>query len=355
MAFQLADLFVNFTTAGVEKVKAGIDSVKQGISAATAEISKLGILGSISLGGLVSAGIAMSGTGQILAYQMERLARTVAGLFAPEIDKAIELIGRLADWLNNLSDAKRAMIAQVVMGAVAFGAMNRLIPALVSGIYTVVAGVKALAVAVTVGLGSTGIGALLPLIGYAIAGLTAFFAATDTGRGIFMRLWEAFEPFREVVANVVTQLGDMLAPVFDDLTSLLNKTAELLAPVAELFAWLAGVLIESLVPAMRIVVGILQFQINLWRQLIEAIKAVAEFFGAKFPKLDTTPVKSGSRKELMPRTGGFESIESTWQRIAQATLKVGAASTPELDELREIKAATKGTKEAVEKIKPVMK
>src|SRR5258708_7902114 len=107
---KIADLFVLFSPKGVETVQTALNAVQGQLDKAQKTMSAVGNAATASFGvaaaavtGLATAGLAMSVQGQVMQFQMERLSRTVGGVFGPEIQKLIGFIERLTSWIDHLS------------------------------------------------------------------------------------------------------------------------------------------------------------------------------------------------------------------------------------------------------------
>lgn len=389
MAWKLADLFVEFSLKGVtavqkafEGVQTQMEGVKKGAEAvANAAESAFG-KAKLGVMGFATAGLAASSAGQILAFQMERLSRTVAGLFGPEIYAAINGVQRLTDWINSLSNAQKTAIAHWLEGGLAALTFASILPKVFGGIQLVIGGVKALTAALTL----SGWGAVLPVLGAIVSGLGAFGAASKVGRdgvggllgamqGLGQELGKiasgiaaAFEPLRPVAERIFERLattaallgpilldlaqafepiieaiGNVLIPLLDGLNLLLQTLGAEVVKVAA--AWLAGVgtyrLLISVIPAvisgiMAIVNAIRTLNVALaiknalegptgWVKLAAAVVAAGvavSAFNAMEPKEKKFKVGGkvdGSRGALAPHLGGMTNLAAMYDRLAEAS------------------------------------
>jgi hypothetical protein len=247
--------------------------------------------------GFAAAGVAASSMGQILHFQLERLSRTVAGLFGPELRRVTELIGRFTDWLDHLSNSQKKMIAFLTLGAAGLTVFLKLLPGVIAGISGMITAVLGLAGAINAALDATGIGALLPLIGYAIGGITAaILAASAATAG-----WLAFT---DDGADLLRELADTVMP-------LVTESWELLA---DIFAIVADVAKTVLIPVLKGIVFVLK-EIVHW--LREALEGFRQMLGIQHR------ANNENRNAAPAQIGGFEGIRDTWSRIAQSSRLVG--------------------------------
>lgn len=358
MGFKLADLFVQFSVQGLDAVTKALDTVEKnlkGIEAQTQKVADAARSGfgaaAAALTGFVTAGVAMSTTGQVMQFQLERLSRIVAGLFGPEIRKVTDLLARFTSWLEQLSNAQKANLAVWLEAAAAALAFVVIVPRVVAGIGAVIAAVNGLTAAITAGEIVSGLAAILPVIGAIAAAATVFFAQTETGRGIVSGLWNTLKGLWEMISNalapalqtlgsVFAQLGEWIsravdvasewanalleqgAAALDAVIALISVLMDLLSPFVDGFLALARVLVSVVVPAIKLVTFILQ-------GLAAALKTVDAWLRSILglpARKDFTVKTTEDRGTLAPRVGGPESLADTYTRIAQAT-RLGSGQT----------------------------
>lgn len=166
--------------------------------------------------GLVRAG--MSGTTEMnqLAFQIHRIQREIANVFAPWIRKTIELLNELRQKLQALSGAQQETIRNWVAGGLA-------VFALIKGLGRVVMAFSAIKAMRTLsgefvskgskaameGMGTKGPG-VLGVIGNLAIGLGALLATTEEGRAVLASLWESIKPLVEAVAELAQSFAQVI-------------------------------------------------------------------------------------------------------------------------------------------------
>jgi len=290
------------------------------------------VVGQVKLFAL--AGLAASVQGQILNQWLGQLSLAIGGLFKPEIEAVIDLIGDLVNWITNLSDEQAESIARWAEAAAAALAVAVVFPRVASAIGVVITAVRALTAAIVTGLSSTGIGALLPLIGLLLGGLTALVVGTETGRNALSALAEAFKP-------VSAALWDLGKAVYEALEPLFSVIGKLASKILDVLAWALNKLAQGIRALAWLV-----------RQLGEAIGWLTGTSAASAP----TPAEKEKpdRKPLPRRGGGFEAVEQTFRRIAMASI-AGPGTRQRTNELLEqVRDNTGATNEAVRQIPPAV-
>jgi hypothetical protein len=324
-----------------DRIAKGYEQVQKAAQAGFDQINNVLQKGVLVLGGYVAAGLAASSMGQVLGFQLELLSRTIAGLFAPELMKGISLIQQLTTWLQNLSDENKASVAHWLEGAAAAFAAGIAFTKVTAIIGVVISGVKALATAIVTGLASTGIGALLPLLGLLVQGFTALVVGTEGGRNALSALWEAFKPIGKVIGEVVSMVGGVLGDVFKEIGNIFKSLMPLLAPVLDFFVKMARVIVSIVLAPLKALAAVLGW----------VARGIASITGIK---LDEAKPAEGSRGPLAPRSGGIEGIEKQWERFATAAVGMTMGKTPQEitnEKLDEVKTAVHGTTAAVREAK----
>lgn len=313
-----------------EKTK---DAAKQAVNlgeafAKAANVINLALgAGVATIGGFVRQGLAMGAMGQVLSFQMERLALTITGLFRPEIQKGTELVSRFTDWINHLSDAQKAMIARLVEGAAAFGVVNLILPRLVGGIGAVIGAVKALTVAVMTGSIASGIGAILPILGTIASAMTFLLVGTERGRALLGRVAAALKPILDLVSELAAKYSHEINDAID---ATVGALALIVEGTVEIVHWTA-----KWVERLNMALGVMEKMAEK-AVLLRGVLAVALGpFGIVFDELRKIGAglgggKHGSRGMESRRTGGFEDLKHTYERIALASLRAtSGARSPE--------------------------
>jgi hypothetical protein len=357
----LANLIVQITSKGFDDLKTSLADIQTAVGAVVLAINKLGVqmqeslkrpvqeatqatdklkeswgaVGStinFALGaaqgvilGFVRSGLNASAMGQIFQLQMERLSLTIAGLFGPEIRKVMELVNRFTSWIQGLSQAQKENIVRWVEGAAAALAVGLVLPRVLAGVMALGAGIKALGAAITGSLASTGIGALLPLIGLVVQAMTAWLVGTEKGRSMLAQLWETLQKLSEAFSRLgkALHLDEMFAAFNDylaDSARLALATANAINQLAEAMGLLSKEQQKAQKPT----------QAQTFFDTLTLGPARRAAVGAARELGLLAPEKTGEEKKrdmLLPRAGGFESLEATYQRIARAS--VGALSPEE--------------------------
>lgn len=303
-------------TSSAQKTKEKTAEAKKPVDDLGASFTHLGQMvnvalgaGVASIGGFIRQGMALSVTGQIMQIHMERLALAMSGLFRPEINKVIQGIERLTSWLANLSDRQREHIAGWLKAGAAALVMGLALPRVFAGVQALIGGFRALGAAISGSLASTGIGALLPLIGLAVQGITMLLVGTEGGRAALARMGEACARLGRVLGDLAEKLHlqDALEGVGAGIGVLVDATAE----------W-----VKQLTKAIELLDKITAGKGSTL--LGDAIKASITPFGGMLNQ-DTKKKKPPDRSSDLHRAGGFENIEDTYRRVALAASKVGSA------------------------------
>ena len=244
-----------------------------------------------SLSALVAVGLRGTVQANALAFQFERLGRAVGDIFAPIINKVVDIVARLAEFFRGLSDQTRDLIANFALAGVAVLAVATVLPKLVGGISLVVAGIQALTVAFT---GLNGVtGGILIVIGAIVTALAAIFLGTEKGRAALGKLFDALKPLFGAFAELASLVIDAFKPLID------------------LVVELASALIATLVPVLKFVAELIGNMAKNLRDLLEGLGLVK-------PEADR---KAGNRARLEPGGGGFEDVGKVFERVQIAALK----------------------------------
>ena len=246
MAFssKLAELFVEFVVKGSEGVYKSLQTIHEqlgDVKTGMDQVAKIATIGfataSASLLGFVHAGTQGTAIGAQLAYQMGVLSRNIAGLFQPEMQKAIDLIRGAVEWMRSLTDAQRANIVRWIEAAAAAALVAIALPRVVSGIMAAVGAMKAL----TLALSGSGVGILLPIIGAVVSVIAALVAGTEVGRG-------ALGKFLGIVTQIAGTLGRLFGPVFEAVGAVIGKLADVFEQVAPPILDAINSIIEAMQP-----------------------------------------------------------------------------------------------------------
>jgi hypothetical protein len=281
MAWRIAEAFVEFSIRNVEAVVKGMDQVKAGLDRVQSGAQVVGRVATAAFAGItasmygfVHSGLSASNMGTLLSFQFERLSRSMAGLFQPEIRKVIEGISALTGWIERLTPHQKELIARFILGAAAATAVATTLPFLISGISATVGAIRSLVVAVGILEGETGIGALLPLLGAAAAAFTALAIGTEVGRGGIGRFWEAIKPVLTGLQTLATQLVDALSPVGDFLVYVFDTVGQTVLSVVPYVQQAAVVIGRSLAGAFEQLSPIIAGFLPIWSGVVQAVASM---------------------------------------------------------------------------------
>lgn len=271
-------------------------------------------LGTGAIAGFVRQGMAAGIQGQFFQIALERLSLAMSGLFRPELEKLLGLIDRVTSYLSSLTDAQRGNLARWIEGAAAASALGLILPRVLGGVQALAGGFRALQAAITGTLSSTGIGALIPLLGLAVEGMTALLIGTRGGRDALSRLAEPVAALGKALQDLgqQIQLNERLEEAGRAMGELVVATAKLVSELARVNAQLD-----------RIGLGMGTALRNA-TQLATANAFMHFLAGPEPPKRPEADRGSDIR-----RAGGFEDLGATYRRIALASSRVGGGKPPE--------------------------
>lgn len=380
MGWKLADLFVQFIVKGAGELVEACDKALVHLSGIKTGMDVIGRQATIgmaaataSLGGFIRAGMAGTAMSQQLGFQMERLSRSIAGLFAPELNKAIALVRQLSEWMRNLSDVQRANIVRWIEAAGAAAAVAIILPRIVAGIQATITAVRTLTAAIIAGEAIIS-GGILPLVGAFVSALAALVVGTEVGRRGLGSFWDVIqrvgatlaqvlEPAIEGIATIVGRLtsvfDQMAGPIAEAVGEVLATLKPLLDMMPEIYQAVGDFMVAGLKAAAMALIGFLtiirpfasfvvQVATVLWNVMIPAFKAwafilekiarlLAFITGKKMPTEEPGKVQGPDTKKnrgpLAPAAGGFENVDAVYNRIAQASVMLGrTVEEQQLDE-----------------------
>lgn len=346
----LLDFFVSFFAKGQEQVKAAMDDVRTTSEKAAQGINAVGVASGIiyaklaeSVGSYVRAGIAASAIGDQINVQMQQISLSIAGLFRPELEKLIAGLRAVTDWFRNLTDAQRENIVRWIEAAAVTAAVGLLLPKIVAGVQAASVAIKAMGAALAFLEASTGIGALLPIIG----GIVAAFTAAGAGATVFQDgiggLLEKLEPLWEIAKDLGASLFDafkplldMLPVIFDLFVSILKPVFELigafvsvLAPIIKIIATLLSAIMQILKPIIDLFVKLAEVIVKIVKPVLDALAwvlgQIAKGLDAIFGSAEKGEKKSGgNRSPLGEKVGGPEDITAAFSKLNVASLNATA-------------------------------
>jgi len=266
-------------SVGGGKVKGALNETKAAATGLTASFSQLGVVGVSAVVGIVSglrsfARAGLEGTGQaaMMSFQMRELARGVASVFLPVIDRAIDVVRRLSDWFRSLSGTQQDALQGLAVGAgvakigmMALGGPLGLVAGALAGLLTGTdAGSKALD-----GLGGAFSGVLNALKPV----LSGVSAAMD---GIL----EAVKPALDSVLGVVGDMAGRIGPILGEIVTAVK-------PVLEAFANIFAGIFESLKPLLGTFADVVKDMVTAIGPVLESVGGIfKDVFAAIKPALD---------------------------------------------------------------------
>lgn len=337
----------------VEVSARGLDAVTQGLNALRG-----------SLEGLVRQGTSASAMGELLHFQMERLGRTMSGLFRPEIEKAVDLVRRLSDRIAAMTSAQRTSLAHWLEAGAAFVFVTSVLPRLLSGL-SLLAGLATgsaapLALLARL-LAATAIGSEVGRegLGKLFAALSRLFVAVAAAAG---RLAKGLAPMVRILADLVVPAVDFVAQAVRLLDSDVGKTVARWAAFYAGFALFMGLVprvvsgIISIVTAVgRLTKALVTMQAvaggpKAWANLAAGVAAAATTL-LLLKKLEVEEKEEG-RTEAPRRAGGLESFDQRFERLARASVNAsGGARSPEEQQVTLLEQISGGIGDVVRAIR----
>lgn len=269
------------------------------------------------LAGLATAGLATSAMGQVLTYNLGQLSAVMAGLFGPEIQKVINLVQNVTQWLRSLSDEQKTSIARWIAAGMAVLTVNRLMPMLVTGIAGAIQGV----IGLTAAIGGLNIasGNIVPLISAivtaAVALGAAFLIGTETGNEMLGMLREAFAPLVPMFLDVGKALMVEVMPALKELRNFMLE----IMPLIQKLIQLMGVALVQQMKAFVAMVHIAVVQLRALAQLMAGI------MGVRLNRALTHQLPNQGRDQAAPSgIGQYQGLSDAYFRIASQTIMATA-------------------------------
>lgn len=286
-----------FGEAG-EKAAASVNRIGEAAKKVGAGLSSAftGAVGIIA--GFATAGLAASAQGERLTFQMSLLSRQVGSLFIPVFEACINVIRKVTEMLQSLTGAQQKALGATI----------------------------ALAVGVKLLMSASGLGLIVGVVTTAVA-VFQFFgdaisnAGTKAGilgsnfsllGGVLRELWGLTKEFGSMVVSVFGGIGSAIAAVF---TGIMN--------VAKTVFSMIGATVRS---EMMTIGEYISIQLARVRQLIKEIRSAlttAQIFvtGKSAGIISNKPWEDGKdRQQLTPKSGGFESVTASFNRIQQSVM-----------------------------------
>ena len=383
---KLAELVIEFTTKGV-------DVFQKSMSAAKADLEKIGdsakktgdfmagmfVKPLMGIGAFAAGGLYASAVWQQFSFVIERLARSIAGLFGPEIRKVLELLQRFSNWIEGLNNHQRAMIAHLIEAAAAVVLVGKAMPYLFSGIQMVVGGIVELIAGAS--LLDVLTGGILPAIGMLVTVFVALGVATGVAGGALEGIGERLEPLIKMLTSGGAKILEKFQPAMTALSGMFDSLLDGMEQTLPALMDIAGELADALIPLIQAAGQLVQDSMPVWVWLIKAVAVTLEYtlipamklvtmelekwsklfewiFG-KQAKADVKIKAEGDHSALPKRVGGMESIDAMWKRIAEASKNVGGIGVRDKqdvanDHLFAIERNTGGTRDGIANIKPAL-
>ena len=289
MAFtsKLADLFVQFTAKGIEGVTGAMQSVQTRLGEFQKGVEQVGKIGTVafatlsgSLTGWIVAGTQGTAIAMQFHFQMERLSRTIAGLFRPELQKLVDWLRQVTDWFRRLTPEQREQIVQWTKAALAASAVAMIMPKIVGGVQAVIGVLTQLAG--VLGIIDVETGGILPAIGMIVTALAALAVGTQAGRDALGEWWDMLKPLVGELMKVGKAIMEALAPIMPILAQVMGTVIKALVPIIQFI----GKVVEGLAAIAKPIIEILGIVVGavaeLAGEIIDALSPIAEAFGELF-------------------------------------------------------------------------
>jgi phage-related protein len=282
---------VQFSAKGADALSEAIKGVKEKLADIVkgADIAGKAMRTAFDAAGAslsIFAGLTGTVQGEALSLRFQMLSREIASLFIPQIQAAINALGRLVEWLRNLSGEQQSNLAGWIVGASAafkFGSV---------------------------------LGGLLGPIGAVVGALLGIGTGILVGKNGFSELLAVFRPAWDAISAGFAELKPQLMALVAELQPLINAFIRLAAlSIRAVFIGLTEAL-KALVPILRYVVE--QFRLLAEQYLPQDFfKPLAPATQREKPRQDVT----------LARTG-VESVQDTFRRLQQASLRQDVADVP---------------------------
>lgn len=326
---------------GLAQLGQGLTQTLQGAAAAVNPLT-------MAVSGFAMAGFRASFYGQMFGYQMEEISRQVGSIFLPVFQRVTDTLGQVMRWFQGLTGAQQRNLREWGLLAAGITAAALTIPRVVSGFQAITMAVRG------VGMALTGVSLANPWL-LLVAGLGAAIAST-------MTLQEATQAFTDVSKLIADPFRDLLA-LIKDIGQELRNGANWARGLAESVAgmknkgdggggmlqWLGrGVNVMANTQALNEKLHGEAYSKSIFGRLsgisMAPLATGMRLFGTGLD--DTKAIKGRAaageeaRGDLLPKVGQFESVEATYRRITEASIKstgdVKDPATESRDYLKEI-------------------
>ncbi len=274
----------------------------------------------LGLAGWVTAGVMASSSGQILGYQFAELSRQIASLFTPIIRALIDQMGALIRWFQNLSGAQQAGLRYIALFIAGLTAVAFVVPILVG----LIKGLIAVFTAMTAAIAAMNFVLLTSPVFLIAAGVAAL-AAAALAVGVAFLGWErSLKIVGELVSLAATAAAD-LAHIMGEAFGGEGREAKAFDPGAFLGSMLTG---TNFGEGQDGVTASERLSRSVRASMRGLIQPIGQGSRGLLPDLTNlfAPGADMGREELAPRMGGFENVEATYRRIAEASIKIGGGT-----------------------------
>lgn len=345
--------------ASAQALGTGLGTVAAALAEAFSQLGRAILPATAALFGWATAGVMASSAGQVLGYQFQELSRQLGSLFMPQIQWLMRTGTDLILWFQSLSGAQQRGLRNWLLLAGGVSAVAVAMPVLGMAVRGVISGIQALSVVAA--------GARMALIGLNMAWVMSPVGLVITGIVAGLALIVAATTDWRDAMNALSAAGRAIQGPFDDVVKAIREAVAAVKELRKLMGekpgaekgWMTeGVEWMRRHHARRTEIA---SWTNLASPLLRAIGAkdaakgmdtmwgvaspfnqIAALIGGMFGWDPTAKKKEGEgepRQELHPKLGGFEEVDQTYRRIAEAAIRAtgGMEKSPEEQALEELK------------------
>lgn len=336
----LADLKVTISTPETEPVVTALDLIKarldrfaqqfaglnQVVGTFAASVQRLvgGVAATVS--GLVTAGVALSSSGQQISIRMQQLSLQVASLFTPEIGRATQALTLLVGWMRGLSGEQQRLLAMLGGAAVGLSALALAAPRVVAGMQAV----RTAVYGVQLALAAMSLNPWVLAIVAVVAAVVLLSAHSKTLQAMWVEIGTVIKNALEDALVAVKAIAAGIDDVAAAMGKVIDGDEKQKEEKGATGRWWDRFANDP--------TG-LRYNQKLfgdgWGSLVAATPLGLSIQGGqKFGWWgeDFKADRQGDKphQTLAPRLGGFESLDHTWQRIAIASRDAtGGVRSPE--------------------------
>lgn len=247
---------------------------------------------SMSMQGLVTAGLAGTQEAGRMGIAFLLLSRQIASVFIPVIDALTHGMRRLADFFAGLSgDGQRVTMI--------FGGLAAVVP-LLTRAFSMLSGVFS---------------PIYVALGFVVEAMYEFFTRTEEGKSIMSAIGAVMQfatPIMQAFRTAFAMVVDALVVGFQ---AIIRAGMFMAIKMVELAEFIASKLPGMQADAMKMAFHALGL---VWKRQLDEM--IAQGWGAKQP----APGDNGGRKDVSPSNFRFEAIGAAMERITLAANKTGA-------------------------------